>query len=97
MRNTANKNQKSKDTYNLTLTERVTLAICVVVIAAAFALIGVFFMFSWAFFLIFITDLALLVSGKIPDATKRFALFVSVVGAILALLFIVTSHPWLFR
>ena len=82
---------------NLNLPERATLAVCVLVIGTAFALMGVFFTFSWIFFLIFAADLTILVAGKLPDTTKRFTLFVSVAGATLALAFAIASHPWLFR
>jgi|GEM_PF-6537318 len=79
----------------LKLLERITLAICVVTIGAAFALMGVFFTVSWLFFLIFIADLTTLVIGRVPDITKRLILFISVIGAVLALGFVMASHPWL--
>lgn len=81
----------------LKLSERVTLAICIVAINAAFAFMGVFFTFSWVFFLILLADLALLVAGQLPDIFKRLTIFISIVGAIVALLFVIASHPWLFK
>jgi hypothetical protein len=88
---------KQATVSNLKLPERVTLAVCIVAIAAAFALMGVFFTFSWMFFLILIADLAVLVTGRLSDTTKRLTLFISVIGAVVALLFAIASHPWIFR
>jgi len=92
------KNQSKQDTpVTLKLSERATLAACVAAIGIAFALMGVFFTASWLFFLLFLTDLVVLVSGKLSDTTKRFTLFISVTGAAVALVFAFASRPWIFQ
>lgn len=87
---------KQATVSNLQLSERVTLAVCIVTIAMAFALMGVFFTLSWMFFLILIADLAVLVTGRLSDTTKQLTLFISVIGAVVALLFATASHLWIF-
>ena len=91
-----NKNEQ-EPISTLRISERATLAACVIAIGAAFALMGVFFTFSWIFFLILIADLTLLVIGRAPDRPKRFTIFISIIGAIMALLFTIASHPWFFQ
>ena len=88
---------KAQPTQTLRLSERATLAVCVAALGIAFALMGVFFTASWLFLLLFLTDLAVLVTGKLSDTTKRFTLFISVTGAAAALVFAFASHPWIFQ
>lgn len=91
----AQNNQPSQS--DLKLTERVTLVSCIITIAAAFALMGVFFTLSWVFLLIFIADLVALSINKVPSNSKPLLLFISIIGAVIALLFVAVSRPWVFQ
>lgn len=79
---------QSKNDYT-TLTERIILASCAAAIGLAFGLLGFFYTFSWAFLVVLVIDLVVLVRGKLAETMKRLVMLVSIVAALLAIFFVV--------
>lgn len=82
---------KLQSSNNLTLVERATLVSCATAIGLAFGFLGLFYTFSWAFLMILLVDLIVLVKGTLSETTKRLVVGVSVIAALLAISFIVIS------
>lgn len=89
--------QTQKPTSTLKKSERTTLVVSAAVIIISFIFIGTpYVTFSWAFPLIVIADAILLVSGTRSESFKRIILLISILGALFAVLYVISVHfPWL--
>jgi hypothetical protein len=91
--------KQQKTTSNLQKSERITLSASVAVIILSFILIGTpYFTLSWAFLLIVMVDLIVLMGNAQSETVKRLVLFLSVTAAFFAALFAASAYfPWLFH
>jgi hypothetical protein len=89
--------QSQKSTSTLKKSERITLAVSVAIIIISFIFMGTpYVTFYWAFPLIVVADVILLVRGVRSESVKRIVLLFSILGALFAVWYVISAHfHWL--